>query len=283
MNQKIFFGEKTLVMGIINTTWDSFYPGSRVHDRDKAIERALSYEKLGADIVDIGGESTRPGSKPVEVDEELERVIPVIQGIREQSNILVSIDTYKPEVAKRAIEHGANIVNDISGLRYDNGLEHVVAEAGVYIIIMHIRGMPEQMQSFASYDDVCDEVSKELDVSIEKALSAGIRREKIIIDPGIGFAKQPEHNLRILKNLSLFKRKGYPLLIGLSRKSFLGAYTGLEVEDRLIPTVAANAITIFQGADIIRVHDVKEALLTVTIADLLKPESTFQYQRGTDN
>ncbi|UCB47548.1 MAG: dihydropteroate synthase [Spirochaetota bacterium] len=257
-------------MGVINVSPDSFYPESRITSTDGAVKRALEFEKLGADIVDIGGESTRPGSEPLDADDEINRVIPVIEGINKRSGVTISIDTYKPEVAKEAIACGATMVNDISGLSFNNGLEFVVAQSQVHIVLMHIRGKPSDMQSYAVYDDVVREVSNELDTSIRKALDAGIEKEKIILDPGIGFAKEAHHSITLIKNLPLLKSKGYPILIGLSRKSFIGAYTGLESEQRLIPTVAANAISIFLGADIIRVHDVHEAAQTVKIVNEIK-------------
>ncbi len=272
MKKVIPFGDKTYIMGVINLSPDSFYAGSRLTGVEEAVNRALGYEEAGADIVDIGGESTRPGSYPISVEEELKRILPVIEGIRKRSNLLISIDTYKTEVARSAIALGIHIINDITGLRSSSseGLARLIAAAGTYVVLMHMRGMPSDMQSRATYLNVVEEVSQELDTSIDKALSAGIENEKIIIDPGIGFAKEAEHNLHLIKYLPRLKEKGYPVLIGLSRKSFLGVYTGQEPEGRLIPTVAANAISIFQGADIIRVHDVREAVDTARIADAIK-------------
>jgi dihydropteroate synthase len=271
------FGKKTLIMGIINISPDSFYAGSRILDKERAINQALLFEELGADIVDIGGESTRPGSEKIDVQEEMTRVLPVIEGIRKRSNILVSIDTYKYEVATRALKLGVHIVNDITGLGTANPtpsdsckMGELIAGAGVYVILMHMRGIPRDMQNHAQYRDVTAEVLKELDVAIHTAQKAGIAPSKIILDPGIGFSKTAKHNLCILKNLPRIKKKGYPVLVGLSRKSFIGVYTGLEPEERLIPTVAANAISIFQGADIIRVHDIREAVDTVRIVDAIK-------------
>jgi dihydropteroate synthase len=266
----ITFGEKTLVMGIINVTPDSFYVDSRSLAREKAVGRALKFAESGADVVDIGGVSTRPGSEGIGLNEELERVIPVVDEVRKKSDVLVSVDTYRPEVARHAIEIGADIINDISGLSYNNGLENIVANFGAHIVLMHIRGKPADMQEHAEYVDVVKQVSGELDISIEKALRAGIDKSKIIIDPGIGFAKLAGHSLSLLKHLPVFKKKGYPVLVGLSRKSFIGAFTGLETKERLTPTIAANAISIFQGADIIRVHDVVEAVITAKISDALK-------------
>jgi dihydropteroate synthase len=257
-------------MGVINVTPDSFYAGSRVEGIEGAVERALEFADAGADIIDIGGLSTRPGAVEITPHEELERVVPAVDGIRRRSDVPISVDTYRPEVAKAAIERGADIVNDVTGLGLLSGLEAVVRSEGVYIVLMHMRGTPRTMQQLALYQDVVAEVSLELDHSIALALDAGIPDERIIVDPGIGFAKKAEHNLALLKNLPVFKAKGYPLLVGLSRKSFLGALTGLAPEERLVPTIAANAVTIFQGADIVRVHDVREAVITAKVVDALK-------------
>jgi dihydropteroate synthase len=270
VQKSIAFNGKTRIMGVINLSPDSFYTESRITSTEEAVKRALDFEMLGADIVDVGGESTRPGSKSIDINEEMRRVIPVIEGINKRGKIIISVDTYKPEVAKEAITSGAKIVNDISGLSFHNGLEQVVASTKAHIVLMHMRGRPSNMQRHTVYDDVAKEVSYELDRSIQKALDAGIEKDKIILDPGIGFAKEARHNLILIKNLPLLRKKGYPILIGLSRKSFIGAYTGLDAEQRLIPTVAANAISIFLGADIIRVHDVREAAQTVKIVDAIK-------------
>lgn len=272
--RSLTFGDKTLIMGVINVTSDSFYADSRVLNEEKAIERGLFFIESGADIVDIGGMSTRPGSEAIDIEKELKRVIPVVKGIRSRSDVLLSVDTYNPEVAEQAVAQGVDIINDISGLSFNNGLEEVVSQKGVYIILMHMRGKPADMQKRAVYNDVINEVLEELDISIAKALGAGIDKEKIILDPGIGFAKLAEHNLTLLRNLPFLKEKGYPVIVGLSRKSFLGAITGLEPEERLIPTVAANAISIFQGVDIIRVHDVKEAVITAQISDAIRNAQT---------
>jgi len=266
----IIFGGRTLIMGVINVTPDSFYSASRIRKTQDAVQRVFEFERTGADIVDIGGISTRPGAGEIPVEEELNRVVPVIEEIRKRSALLISVDTYRPQVAEEALAKGADIINNISGLRYDNGLGQVVQRTGSYIILMHMRGKPANMQELAVYENVVEDVSRELDESIERALNAGIEKTKIILDPGIGFAKKAEHNLLLIKHLPRIRQKGFPILVGLSRKSFLGAFTGLPVEQRLIPTVAANAISIFQGADIIRVHDVEEAKITVQIADAIR-------------
>jgi dihydropteroate synthase len=257
-------------MGVINITPDSFYAGSRVEGTAEAVERALEFADAGADIIDIGGVSTRPGAVEIPPSEEMERVVPAVEEIRRRSDVTISVDTYRPEVAEAAVERGADIVNDVTGLGPRSGLEAVVRSGGVYIVLMHMRGTPRTMQELAFYTDVVGEVSRELDRSIEIALEAGIPKGKIIIDPGIGFAKKAEHNLALIKNLPVFKAKGYPLLVGLSRKSFLGALTDCAPEERLVPTIAADAIAIFQGADIVRVHDVREAVITAKVADALK-------------
>ena len=272
MSRIIPFGKKSFVMGILNVTPDSFYSGSRVASVEKAVERALRFIEEGADIIDIGGESTRPGSEGITVNEELKRVIPVIRELRKRSDILISVDTHKTRVAESVLAEGVDIINDISGLRYSDEIAHLVSKYNAYIVLMHIRGSSRNMQSRANYTDVVKEVLSELDISINRAIKAGVKKDKIIIDPGIGFAKKSFHNLLILKNLHKFKQSGYPLLIGLSRKSFIGAYTTLPTEERLVPTIAANAISIFNGADIIRVHDVKEAYYTAMISDaILRP------------
>jgi len=269
LSKIIPFSEKTYIMGVLNVTPDSFYSGSRVNGIDLAVERGLKFIEEGAQIIDIGGESTRPGSASVSAEEELERVIPVLKRLRKLTNIPISIDTYKPEVAEAALNEGADIINDITGLRYSDRIAELVSKFDTYLILMHIRGMPANMQDRAHYTNVVEEISTELDISIKRAINRGVNKNRIIIDPGIGFAKRSFHNLLILKNLKKFKEKGYPLLVGLSRKFFIGVYTGLPTEERLIPTVAANAISIFNGADIIRVHDVKEAYFTVKISDAI--------------
>jgi dihydropteroate synthase len=265
-------GERTLIMGVINVTPDSFYAGSRSDGVDGAVERALRFEDEGVDILDVGGESTRPGSSAVSVDEEIRRVIPVIEKIKEKTRCFISVDTYRAPVAERAAGLDVQMINDISGLKSESSSElaRVVAERGMYIVLMHMRGTPRNMQEFARYTDICREVSDELDESLRSAESAGISRKHIILDPGIGFAKNAGHNLSLIKWLPHLRQKGYPILVGLSRKSFLKPYSGNNPEDRLTSTIAANTISIFQGADIIRVHDVWEAVETARLVDDIK-------------
>ncbi|RMG67998.1 MAG: dihydropteroate synthase, partial [Nitrospirae bacterium] len=201
-------------MGILNVTPDSFSDGGMYMDRQRAVEHALRMVEEGADIIDIGGESTRPGAEPVPLEEELRRTIPVIEAISEKVDVPISIDTYKAEVARRAIEAGATIVNDISGLRFDPEMASVVAEKGVALVIMHIKGTPRDMQKNPEYDDLFGEIIEYLRGSIEIAKKAGVPEERIVIDPGIGFGKKPEHNLQIINRLDRFSELGRPILVG---------------------------------------------------------------------
>ena len=258
--RKLHVGGGPLVMGIINCTPDSFYPGSRRTAAESAIGTALSMEESGADIVDVGGESTRPGSEYVGEDEELERVIPVIRGIREKSDIVISVDTRKATVAESALDAGADIVNDISALRDDPELARLVAREGVPVVLMHMRGTPRTMQKAPRYDDTVGEIAQELLSAVDRATEAGIDAARMIIDPGIGFGKRHEDNLRILAGIPRLADLGFPLLIGLSRKSFLGKITGREVQDRLAASLGANVCAAITGAHILRVHDVAETV-----------------------
>ena len=250
-------------MGILNCTPDSFYPGSRVPGIDQAVQTAQAMIRAGADILDVGGESTRPGSDPVEAAEEIRRVIPVIQRIRKLSNVLISIDTRKVEVAERALAAGADLVNDISALRGGRPLGECIAERDVPVILMHMRGEPKTMQENPRYGDVIAEITEELGESIDFARSCGIRADRIIIDPGIGFGKRLQDNLAILRDLRSLRSLGCPILIGVSRKSFIGMVLDKPVDQRLTGTVAAHMLALMNGADILRVHDVEEAVDTV--------------------
>jgi dihydropteroate synthase len=269
-HRRLDFGERTRVMGVLNCTPDSFYPGSRRPEPEVALQEARGMIACGADIVDVGGESTRPGSDPVDAEEEARRVLPVIQAIRRESEVLISIDTRKREVAERALEAGADMVNDVSGLRDNPELAALVARAGVPVVLMHMRGEPKTMQASPHYEDPVGEILRELRERIRFALQAGVPAEHIIIDPGIGFGKRCEDNLAILRHLRSFGSLGRPVLIGLSRKSFLGTVTGGGVEQRLAATIAANTLAIVNGADILRVHDVKEAVDTVRLVSAVR-------------
>jgi len=256
---------RTYVVGILNVTPDSFSDGGRFNNVESAVQHALAMVSDGADIIDIGGESTRPGAEPLSLNEELDRVLPVIETIRESSDIPISIDTYKSEVAKAAIESGANLINDISGLRFDKTMASTAASLGAPVIAMHIKGTPRSMQNNPTYDDLIGEIKSSLAESVTIAAEAGVRRENIIVDPGIGFGKTFEHNFSILHHLSDFAELGQPILIGASRKRFLGSLSGAEPDDRLQESVAAALIAASHGAHFIRVHDVKETVRALRV------------------
>lgn len=263
----LHLSERTHIMGILNVTPDSFFDGGRHFSQERAVERGLQMVDEGADIVDVGGESTRPGADPVSVSEEMERVVPVIRGIRSKTTVPISIDTRKSEVVKAAVEAGANLVNDVSGLRFDPRMASVVANAGVPVVVMHMRGSPKDMQKNPVYDNLMGEIYDFLDQRIQTALEAGIPREKIVVDPGIGFGKKYEDNFVILRRLEAFQGLGCPLLVGVSRKSFIGWALNQREEERLLGTAAAVAASVLRGAHIVRVHDVKEMVQVVRICD----------------
>jgi dihydropteroate synthase len=270
-NFSLDFLKKTFVMGILNVTPDSFSDGGLYLDTESAIDRALRMVNDGADIIDIGGESTRPGSDPVPIDEELKRTIPVIETLAQKIQVPISIDTYKAVVAKKALDAGASMVNDISGLRFDPEMKKIVSAYQVPVVIMHIRGKPKDMQKNPVYASLIPEIIEFLKESIAIAADAGIAQDTIIIDPGIGFGKTFEHNLEIIHNLHMFSKLGKPLLVGLSRKAFIGKILGdASPEERLEGTAAAAAISIFNGANIIRVHDVKEMVKVAMVANAIK-------------
>ncbi len=258
-------------MGVLNVTPDSFSDGGLYFEKSIAIERAKEMVEDGADIIDIGGESTRPGAEPVSLDEELNRTIPVIETLSKEIKVPISIDTYKSIVAEKAINAGASIVNDISGLRFDPEMAEVIAKHKVPVVIMHIKGTPRNMQKEPFYENLIIEIKNYLEDSINIALSAGIEKDKIIIDPGIGFGKTFEHNLEIIHKLSEFTIFGRPILIGLSRKAFIGKILNNALpRERVEGTAAAVAISIMNGANIIRVHDVKQMAMVAKVADAIK-------------
>lgn len=263
-------GKQTLLMGVLNVTPDSFSDGGIFFDKEKAIAHGLKMVEEGADFIDIGGESTRPGSKPLGLDEELRRVIPVIEFLAKEVDVPISIDTYKSAVAKKAIEAGAQIINDISGLHLDPSLSQVAAKEDVPLVLMHIRGNPETMQKNIHYESLFSEIIQYLKDSIQRAESAGVDPEQIIIDPGIGFGKTVEDNLLILKNLQEFKILGKPLLLGTSRKSFIGKILNADVTERLEGTLSTIVVGVLNGTHIIRCHDVIQAKRAIAIADAVR-------------
>jgi dihydropteroate synthase len=273
-NQQFNWGHRTYIMGVINTTPDSFSDGGQFNSLEQALNQVQSMVDSGVDIIDIGGESTRPGASPVTVEEELRRVIPLIESIRKStssmSEVVISIDTSKSVVAKEAIAAGADIINDVSAGLFDESMFRIVASLNVPIIIMHLRGNPMTMQQMTDYQDVVNDVINALNQRIEVAKLAGIDLDNLIIDPGIGFAKTYEQNIDILRRLKEFKRLNLPLLVGVSRKSFIGhILQQSEPSQRVWGTAAACCAAIAGGADILRVHDVKEMTEVSRVSDIL--------------
>jgi len=255
-------------MGVLNVTPDSFSDGGKFNQLNLAVKHVNGMLEDGADIIDIGGESTKPGSNPVSVDEELNRVIPVVCEIKKRSNnTLISVDTYKSVVAKEAIEAGADIINDISGLAYDKKMALLLAKNDVPVVLMHIQGKPKTMQENIFYNDLIDDIKLYFERRCDYALKSGIKKNNIILDPGIGFGKTFNHNFKLLKNLKEFKDMAYPLLIGPSRKAFIGDALSLPPDERLEGTIATIVAGILKGANIVRVHDVKEIKRAVIITE----------------
>jgi len=254
------------VMGIVNVTPDSFSDGGKFSNTNLAIQHALKLAEEGADILDIGGESTRPNAVSVGLQEELDRVMPVIEGLVSQVNIPISIDTYKPQVMQAAIAAGASIINDVRALQ-ENGALDVVAKSNVGVCLMHMQGTPQTMQINPQYKDVVSEVKAFLATRLQASIVVGLPKSRILLDPGFGFGKTREHNITLIQQLESFAELGQPLLVGLSRKSVLGQVTGNDVDARLYASIATSVIVAQKGAKILRVHDVKatvEALKVVT-------------------
>ncbi len=265
-------GERTVVMGIVNVTPDSFSDGGLFLEPARAIEHGLRMAEEGADIIDVGGESSRPGSDPLPLEEELRRIIPTIEGLASHLTIPISVDTYKSGVAERAVEAGAQIINDISGLHLDPQMVSVAARYDTPLIIMHIRGTPKTMQQNPRYDDLMGEIIAYLREGIARAEEAGVDPQKVIVDPGIGFGKRIEDNLVILNRLDDLTVLGRPILVGTSRKSFIGAVLNLEVHERGIGTLAAVAVSVLKGAHIVRVHEVASVRQVVDMVDAVISE-----------
>jgi len=258
---------RTLIMGVLNVTPDSFSDGGLFTGLDKAVAHAKQMLKDGADIIDIGGESTRPYSKAISEEEELKRVQPVIEKLLKETNAPLSIDTYKPKVAEKCLESGAHLVNDITGLGNKEMIK-LAAKCKVPVVLMHMKGMPKNMQENPVYNDVIKEIKDFFSDRINEAKKSGI--SDIIIDPGIGFGKTTQHNLQILKRINEFKDLGCPILVGPSRKSFIGNISGLPANERLEGTLASVVSAVMHGANIVRVHDAKQCKRAVQIADAIK-------------
>lgn len=264
-------GPRTLVMGVINVTPDSFSSRGLVDEPARAVDLAVEMERAGADLIDLGAESTRPGATPVSADEEIARLRPALKAIRSRVTIPISVDTYKAAVATLALDEGASLVNDISGLAYDPGLGALVAARGVPVVLMHMRGRPADMYAHAQYVDAVADVTRELRRAVERAVGFGIKPDRLMLDPGLGFAKRPDHSLAVLAHLDRLAALGHPLLVGASRKSFLAAAAGpMAPPDRDWPTAAAVTAAILGGAHIVRVHRVAQMVQVVRVADAIR-------------
>jgi dihydropteroate synthase len=269
-NREFDFENKTYTMGILNLTPDSFSDGGSYTDVDSAIERAKKMVEEGVDIIDVGAESTRPGAVYIEEEEELRRILPVVERLVSEIDVPISIDTYKSRIAEECIQAGAHIINDIKGLKGDPNMAKIIAEYGVSVIIMHIQGTPENMQKNPEYDNIIEDIKESLGESVEIAIKAGISPKNIILDPGIGFGKTFRDNLEIIKKLCEFKKLEYPILIGASRKGFIGEILGTPPLDRLEGNLAVAVISAYNGASIIRVHEVKETVRALKMTDAVK-------------
>lgn len=268
--KELDLSRKTAVCGVLNITPDSFSDGGRFFSADKAVDRALMMEQEGADLIDAGAESTRPGAAPVPAGEEIRRLLPVVKELKKKLRIPLSVDTFKPETAEAALGEGADIINDITGLREENSMAGLIAEHSAGVIIMHMKGTPADMQMNPEYGDAAAEVKKFLGGQAEKAVSAGIPRSNIALDPGIGFGKKTHHNLQLINSLSSLSELGFPVFVGISRKSVIGDILNLPVHKRVEGTAALAACSIMRGANIIRVHDVKYMKKTAAMADAVK-------------
>lgn len=255
---------RPLVMGILNITPDSFSDGGQYLDFDAALKRAEKMIEEGADIIDIGGESTRPGSDTVSADEELKRIVPIIKALKKNSNIVISVDTYKPKVMEQVIDMGVAMINDVFALQQPGGID-VIKKSNVGICLMHMQGTPKTMQLNPTYQDVINEVKSFLDERTHSLIAEGIDSERIILDPGFGFGKTFEHNITLLQNLESFQSLKFPLLVGLSRKSFIRKILSGDHDDHLSGSIAAAILSILKGAKIVRVHDVKETQSAIKI------------------
>jgi dihydropteroate synthase len=261
-------------MGVINVTPDSFSDGGFYFDRDKAVKRGLDLAAEGADIIDIGGESSRPGSDPIPEEEEMRRVLPVISEIRKNTEALISVDTTKSGVARAAVDEGADIINDISSFRFDQEMISLAAQKKTPVVLMHMKGTPKMMQVNPHYEDVLKEVKDFFSERIEEAQSQGIKKEKIILDPGIGFGKRLQDNLKLINHLNCLEELNRPILVGISRKSFIGKILNLPPEERLEGTIASAVLSILHGAHILRVHDVEAVKRAVAVAEAIISENS---------
>ena len=277
-DRRLDWENRTLLMGILNVTPDSFSDAGQYFDPVSAIRHADRLFEAGADLVDVGGESSRPGAETVPVEEELRRVLPVVREVAGKGGRLLSIDTVKYEVAARALEAGAAVINDISGLQNDVRLASLAASAQAGLVIMHRRGNPKTMQSFIEYEDLISDLRRFFRRQVDRAKESGVRDSQIALDPGIGFSKTAEQNLTLIHRLREIRLENYPILLGVSRKAFIGKVTGAEVENRLFGTAGAMAAGILSGANIVRVHDVREMREVAAVVDAIRRESVSERQ-----
>jgi len=274
---RLLLGQKTWLMGIINVTPDSFSDGGLYFNKEKAVDRGLELAEEGADIIDIGGESTRPGSDFISTEEELMRTVPVISALRKKTDVLISVDTTKSEVAEAALGEGADIINDISSFRFDPKMLSLAAQKDIPVILMHMKGTPKNMQLNPFYEDLLAEIRGFLEERIATAQAYGIKKEKIIIDPGIGFGKSLKDNLTLIKSLKFLEPIDRPILIGISRKSFIGKILSLPPQERTEGTIASAVLSIINGAHILRVHDVEAVKRAVLITEAIIDESMHPF------
>lgn len=266
---RLTLGARTLVVGVLNITPDSFSDGGRNLDPQRAVERALEMEAEGADIIEVGGESTRPGAERVPPEEELARLLPVLASLQGKLRAPLSVDTYKADVARRAVEHGAQIINDVSALRFDEQLAEVAAVSRTALVLMHMRGDPATMQQLPPSEDIFAEIVADLKTAVARAETRGVSRRQLVFDPGIGFGKTLEQNLAILNHLERFDELDLPLMVGTSRKSFIGRLTNRPEGERQFGTAASVVVAILRGAHFVRVHDVKEMVEVARVADAI--------------
>lgn len=274
---RLLLGQKTWLMGIINVTPDSFSDGGLYFNKEKAVDRGLELAEEGADIIDIGGESTRPGSDFISTEEELMRTVPVISALRKKTDVLISVDTTKSEVAEAALDKGADIINDISSFRFDPKMLSLAAQKDIPVILMHMKGTPKNMQLNPFYEDLLAEIRGFLEERIATAQAYGIKKEKIIIDPGIGFGKSLKDNLTLIKSLKFLEPIDRPILIGISRKSFIGKILSLPPQERTEGTIASAVLSIINGAHILRVHDVEAVKRAVLVTEAIIDESMHPF------
>lgn len=260
-------------MGILNITPDSFSDGGLYYNKQNAVKRGLQLIEEGADILDIGGESSRPGSDPITAEEEKKRILPVLSEIRKQTDTFISVDTTKSEVLKAALDQGADILNDISGMRFDPKMLELASEKNIPVVIMHMKGTPKNMQKRPKYENVVEEIKTFLKKRVKTALKTGIKKNKIIIDPGIGFGKRLKDNLKIIGNLSSFNELDLPILIGVSRKSFIGNLLNVTPDQRIEGTIASSLVSVLQGAHILRSHDIASLKKAVIVTEAIMNEA----------